>query len=153
MGIAFRSKGSPLLSNHVHQHTLKIGAEPSFPHCKLVSPFRDYEGILFDPYGPNPCAGNGGCGRPHILYKSSLRRYVLWVNAGTTGYPVAISSSPSVGFQFLNATAPIDSRFAGLIPADFSVEILGSHTPCIVTVEDAYQRPTERDFNLFNNKL
>lgn len=87
---------------------------------------RKYEGFLFDPYGNNPCSESGGCGRPHIIYNSNSSLYVLWANAGSSGYQVATSSSPSGPFTFLNSTAAIDPQFDGLQPADFTVERFGN---------------------------
>ncbi|KAK5135352.1 hypothetical protein LTR08_005294 [Meristemomyces frigidus] len=86
----------------------------------------NYEGFLFDPYGNNPCTASGGCGRPHIVYNANSKRYVLWANAGSSGYQVATSVSPSGPFVFLNSTAAIDPQFDGLQPADFTVETFGS---------------------------
>ncbi|KAK4550273.1 hypothetical protein LTR36_003240 [Oleoguttula mirabilis] len=85
-----------------------------------------YEGFLFDPYGNNPCAAAGGCGRPHIVYNSNSSSYVLWANAGSSGYQVAIGASPTGPFTFLNTTAAIDPQFDGLQPADFTVETFGN---------------------------
>ncbi|KAK4574517.1 hypothetical protein LTR86_001358 [Recurvomyces mirabilis] len=85
-----------------------------------------YNGFLFDPYGANPCAQAGGCGRPHVVFVHKTSTYVLWANAGSSGYPVAASSSPSGPFTFLNSTASIDPQFDGLQPADFAVETFGN---------------------------
>ena len=86
-----------------------------------------YEGFLFDPFSPtSPCNAAGGCGRPHILYNSNSSQYVLWANAGSSGYQVATSDSPSGPFTFLPNTAAIDPQFDGLQPADFTVETFGS---------------------------
>lgn len=84
-----------------------------------------YEGFLYNPFSETPCNASGGCGRPHILYNQKSSTYVLWANAGTSGYVVATSSSPSTGFEFAASTAAIDPTFAGLQPADFSVESFG----------------------------
>ena len=84
-----------------------------------------YEGFLFDPSSPNsPCNGLGGCGRPHIIYHAESSQYILWANAGSEGYQVATSSSPSGPFTFLPNPATIDPKFDGLQPADFTVELL-----------------------------
>ncbi|KAK5124275.1 hypothetical protein LTR85_001978 [Meristemomyces frigidus] len=85
----------------------------------------EYEGFLYDPYGNTPCAASGGCGRPHIVYNSNSSRYILWANAGSSGYQVATSASPVGPFEFLNTTAAIDPQFDGLQPADFTVETFG----------------------------
>jgi hypothetical protein len=85
-----------------------------------------YEGSLFDPFTNNPCSQEGGCGRPHIIYNANTSTYILWANAGSTGYQVAASSSPIGPFTFLNSTAAIDPQFDGLQPADFAVESFGN---------------------------
>jgi len=92
---------------------------------KLTAWKRKYEGFLFDPYSRNPCAQAGGCGRPHILYNSNSSEYILWANAGSSGYQVATSCSPTGPFTFLNTTAAIDPQFDGLQPADFTIESFG----------------------------
>ncbi|THX73596.1 Arabinanase/levansucrase/invertase [Aureobasidium pullulans] len=84
-----------------------------------------YEGLLFDPANKNnPCAGSGGCGRPHIVYNPNKKSYVLWANAGEVGYVVATSTSPTGPFVFSAARALIDPAFDGLQPADFTVEVI-----------------------------
>ncbi|KAH0344649.1 Arabinanase/levansucrase/invertase, partial [Aureobasidium melanogenum] len=84
-----------------------------------------YEGFLFDPAGKNnPCAASGGCGRPHILYNTNTKTYVLWANAGSPGYAVATSKSPTGPFVFSTARALVDPTFDGLQPADFTVEVI-----------------------------
>ena len=84
-----------------------------------------YEGFLFDPESPDsPCNALGGCGRPHMVYNDRSRQYVLWVNAGSTGYRVSTSASPSGPFTFLQSPATIDPKFEGLQPADFAIETL-----------------------------
>lgn len=86
-----------------------------------------YEGFLFDPYSPDsPCNASGACGRPHIIYDAKRSRYVLWVNAGSEGYRVSTSTSPSGPFTFLQSPASIDPKFDGLQPADFTVELLSN---------------------------
>ena len=85
-----------------------------------------FEGYLFDPTVKNPCDNIGGCGRPHIVYNTQNKQYVLWMNAGSTGYIVAISSSPSGPYAFASSTAMIDPAFDMLQPADFAVETFGS---------------------------
>lgn len=84
------------------------------------------EGYLYDPSGKTPCDASGGCGRPHIVYNAASKMYILWANAGSDGYPIATSSSPSSGFVFLASTASIDAKFDGLQPADFAVETYGN---------------------------
>lgn len=86
---------------------------------------RKFEGFLFDPESSNPCDALGGCGRPHIVYNGKSKTYVLWANAGSSGYIVATSKSPSGPFSFLSSTAAIDPQFNGLQPADFAVETFG----------------------------
>ncbi|EMD00452.1 hypothetical protein BAUCODRAFT_152944 [Baudoinia panamericana UAMH 10762] len=85
-----------------------------------------YEGFLFDPYSNTPCNDLGGCGRPHIVFNPITQLYILWANAGSSGYPVATSSTPSGPFFFLSSPAAIDPQFNGLQPADFTVEILNN---------------------------
>jgi hypothetical protein len=85
-----------------------------------------YEDFLYNPFSDNPCNNIGGCGRPHILYNQKSQTYVLWANAGPSGYIVATSNSPSTGFQFASSTAAIDPAFNGLQPADFAVESFGN---------------------------
>jgi hypothetical protein len=86
---------------------------------------RQYEGFLFDPAGKNnPCAASGGCGRPHIVYNPHNKNYILWANAGSPGYVVATSTSPSGPFVFSSARALIDPAFDSLQPADFTVEVI-----------------------------
>lgn len=84
-----------------------------------------YEGFLYDPFATNPCNALGGCGRPHIVYNAKSSKYVLWANAGASGYVVATSTSPSGPFAFLPSPAAIDPQFDGLQPADFAVESFG----------------------------
>jgi hypothetical protein len=93
-----------------------------------------YEGFLYDPYSTTPCDQTGGCGRPHILYSQKSEQYVLWADAGSSGYIVATSSSPSTGFVFSNETAAIDPKFDGLQPADFSVESFGDKAYLVFSV-------------------
>lgn len=88
---------------------------------------RHFEGFLYDHHVDNPCNGIGGCGRPHILYNDHSKKYILWANAGSSGYIIATSSSPSSGFEFTTSTAMIDSRFDSLQPADFAVERFGNN--------------------------
>ncbi|KAI4753143.1 Arabinanase/levansucrase/invertase [Aureobasidium sp. EXF-3400] len=83
-----------------------------------------YEGFLFDPAGKNPCAASGGCGRPHIVYNPNNKNYVLWANAGSPGYVVATSTSPSGPFVFSANRALVDPAFDSLQPADFTVEVI-----------------------------
>ncbi|CAK4031328.1 Arabinanase levansucrase invertase [Lecanosticta acicola] len=85
-----------------------------------------YEGFLFDPYSENsPCEASGGCGRPHIVYNPTSEQYILWANAGSPGYVVAASKSPTGPFVFSKGIALIDPQFDGLQPADFTVESYG----------------------------
>lgn len=84
-----------------------------------------YEGLLYDPTVTNPCDAIGGCGRPHILYNKPTAKYVLWANAGSSGYIVATSTAPAGPYSFLSKTAAIDPQFAALQPADFAVESFG----------------------------
>ncbi|THX13944.1 Arabinanase/levansucrase/invertase [Aureobasidium pullulans] len=84
-----------------------------------------YEGYLFDiDDGKNPCTGSGGCGRPHIIYNQNASTYILWANAGSVGYQVATSDSPTGPFVFESSPAMIDPQFDGLQPADHAVEII-----------------------------
>lgn len=86
-----------------------------------------YNGFLFDPNSSNsPCAASGGCGRPHIVYNQKSQKYILWANAGSPGYAVATSQSPSGPFTFLTQRAVIDPQFNSLQPADFTVESYGN---------------------------
>lgn len=94
---------------------IKSYSSPDLKHWK-------YEGFLYDPTTPNPCDAIGGCGRPHIVFNSESKTYVLWANAGSSGYIVGTSTSPSGPFTFMNETAAIDPQFDGLQPADFAVE-------------------------------
>jgi hypothetical protein len=90
----------------------------------LIRLSRQYEGFLFDPAGKNPCAASGGCGRPHIVYNPNNKNYVLWANAGSPGYVVATSTSPSGPFVFSANRALVDPAFDSLQPADFTVEVI-----------------------------
>ncbi|KEQ66123.1 Arabinanase/levansucrase/invertase [Aureobasidium melanogenum CBS 110374] len=95
----------------------------SYSSVDLVS--WQYEGFLFDPSGKNnPCAGSGGCGRPHIVFNANTKTYVLWANAGAPGYAVATSKAPTGPFVFEAHRALIDPAFDNLNPADFSVEVI-----------------------------
>ncbi|KAF2151532.1 glycoside hydrolase family 43 protein, partial [Myriangium duriaei CBS 260.36] len=85
-----------------------------------------YEGYLYDPAVSNPCNNIGGCGRPHILYNSAKKQYIFWANAGSSGYIIATSSSPSGPFTFAPTTAQLDPRYAALQPADFAVETVNN---------------------------
>lgn len=85
---------------------------------------RKYEGFLYDNVAVTQCLAAGGCGRPHIVYSPKSKNYVLWANAGSSGYLVATSSSPKGPFTFSNSTAVIDPKFADLQPADFTVEVI-----------------------------
>lgn len=85
---------------------------------------RKYEGFLYDPAAVTQCLESGGCGRPHIVYNTNSSKYILWANAGSSGYLVATSSSPTGPFVFANSTAAIDPQFDGLQPADFTVEVI-----------------------------
>lgn len=62
-------------------------------------------------------------GRPHVIFNSKTKQYVLWSNLGT-GYTVATSSAPNTLFSTVG-TAALDPQFAGLQPADESVTIIG----------------------------
>lgn len=84
-----------------------------------------FEGFLYDPYSKTACDESGGCGRPHIVYNAGLKKYILWANAGSNGYQVATSSSPSSGFVFAASTAKLDPKVEGLQPGDFAVEAFG----------------------------
>lgn len=64
---------------------------------------------------------SGGCGRPHILYNHNTTQYVMWADAGTNGYPVATSSSPTGPFTFLETRAAFDPQFDGREPADLAI--------------------------------
>lgn len=81
-----------------------------------------YKGFLFDSFSQNPCNASGGCGRPHIVYSTKSAKYILWANAGSSGYVIATSSSPSGPFTFSANRAAIDPQFNGVQPADFAVE-------------------------------
>lgn len=85
----------------------------------------EYEGFLYDPTLANPCNASGGCGRPHIIYNPTSQKYILWANAGSSGYQVATSVSPTGPFTFASSAAAIDPQFDGLQPADFAVETIG----------------------------
>lgn len=50
--------------------------------------------------------------------------YILWANAGSVGYQVATSDSPTGPFVFKSSPAMIDPQFDGLQPADQGVEII-----------------------------
>lgn len=84
-----------------------------------------YEGFLYDQASPtSPCNAAGGCGRPHIIYNPSSKQYILWANAGSSGYLVATSISPTGPFIWSASPAAIDPQFALLQPADFAVEVI-----------------------------
>ncbi|KAA8567505.1 hypothetical protein EYC84_007981 [Monilinia fructicola] len=58
-------------------------------------------GLLFDPTEnatATLCKGDGDCGRPHIVYNPASSLYILWLNAGTPGYAIFTSSSPTSGY-------------------------------------------------------
>ena len=119
-GNSFANSGLPSLSGS------NIGVAfgiKSYSSVDLVN--WAYEGFLYNPFSENPCNNIGGCGRPHIVYSEKSKKYVLWANAGQSGYIIATSSSPSTGFEFASTTAAIDPRFDGLQPADFAVESFG----------------------------
>ncbi|KAG9517633.1 Arabinanase/levansucrase/invertase, partial [Aureobasidium melanogenum] len=111
-----------LYGNSFSETGVAFGIE-SYSSVDLVN--WQYEGFLFDPAGKNnPCAASGGCGRPHILYNTNTKTYVLWANAGAPGYAVATSTSPTGPFVFSAARALVDPAFDGLQPADFTVEVI-----------------------------
>lgn len=58
------------------------------------------------------------------MYNNQSSTYVLWANAGPSGYQVATSKSPSGPFAFLASTAAIDPQFDGYQPADFTIELI-----------------------------
>ncbi|KAL1297200.1 hypothetical protein AAFC00_004770 [Neodothiora populina] len=83
-----------------------------------------YNGFIFNPEEVTVCQGSGACGRPHIVYNPNTKQYILWANAGSSGYVVASASRPTGPFEFSNITTAIDPQFNGLQPADFTVEIV-----------------------------
>lgn len=62
------------------------------------------KGFLFDastPVWQSRCNGSTyGCFRPHVIYNSSTKKYILWINVydNVTGYRVFTSTSPAGPF-------------------------------------------------------
>ncbi|KAF4635398.1 hypothetical protein G7Y89_g2700 [Cudoniella acicularis] len=87
-------------------------------------------GFLFDPNTPEiqsfctpPLSGN--CGRPHIVYSPTTQTYVLWVNAGTPGYAIFTSSSPTSGYILSEDRALVGYQPPGpFMAGDFSVAVI-----------------------------
>ncbi|KAJ5738024.1 hypothetical protein N7493_001179 [Penicillium malachiteum] len=84
----------------------------------------NYEGFLFDPTTTDACSGSGGCGRPHIIYNTKTKKYILWANSD--GYVVATSDNPATGYKFLGSQPTLDPVVAKLNPADFAVELINN---------------------------
>lgn len=83
------------------------------------------QGFLFDPNDSGNaaiCAMNGNCGRPHVLYNDANKEYVLWVNAGTSGYQLFTSAQPYSGFTAVAQTAAVGYGTPATAVADFTVE-------------------------------
>lgn len=91
-----------------------------------------YNGFLWDQNSIPPYHELGGYGRPHIVYNKQNKQYVLWANAGSSGYMVATSTSPSGPFTFLNKTAAIDPQLASLQPSDHMVTTLANGTGYLI---------------------
>jgi hypothetical protein len=86
-----------------------------------------YNGYLFDPNTTEiatVCALGGTCGRPHIVYSSSTKTYVLWVNAGSPGYVTFSSSTPTSGYLLSPNRALIGTQPPGTQGGDFSVAVI-----------------------------
>lgn len=89
-----------------------------------------FNGLAVDPSDPTiealclaPLSGN--CGRPHIIYSAAKNDYVLWVNAGSPGYIVFTSSSPTSGFVQNANRALVGFQPPGPFQAgDFSVHVI-----------------------------
>ncbi|KAL9062784.1 MAG: hypothetical protein Q9157_008634 [Trypethelium eluteriae] len=84
-------------------------------------------GFLFDPNTTSIstlCAESGNCGRPHIIYNEVTREYVLWVNAGSPGYVLFTSRSPTSGYTQLIDRALIGTQPPGTQGGDFSVAVI-----------------------------
>ncbi|KAJ5924984.1 hypothetical protein N7454_007623 [Penicillium verhagenii] len=84
----------------------------------------NYEGFLYDPTSTDACSGSGGCGRPHIVYNTKTKKYILWAN--NDGYVVATSDYPATGYKFLTTQPALDPVVAKLNPADFAVELINN---------------------------
>jgi hypothetical protein len=67
---------------------------------------------------------SGNCGRPHIVYSSSTKTYVLWVNAGAPGYAIFTSSTPTGGYALSTNRASIGYQPPGTQGGDFSVALI-----------------------------
>ncbi|CZR54322.1 uncharacterized protein PAC_04206 [Phialocephala subalpina] len=88
-----------------------------------------FNGLAFDPNTAEietlclaPLSGN--CGRPHIVYSAANNDYVLWVNAGSPGYVLFTSSSPTSGFVQNSDRALVGVQPPGPFQAgDFSVHV------------------------------
>lgn len=86
-----------------------------------------YNGYLFSPSDPSivaVCAMSGTCGRPHIIYDTTTKTYVLWVNAGSPGYVIFTSSSPTSGYVLSAERALIGYQPPGTQGGDFSVAVI-----------------------------
>ncbi|QSZ30458.1 hypothetical protein DSL72_000012 [Monilinia vaccinii-corymbosi] len=65
-------------------------------------------GLLFDPTESEMakiCEGAGNCGRPHIVYNPPSSQYILWLNAGSPGYLIMTSYSPTSGYALKSTRA------------------------------------------------
>lgn len=73
-------------------------------------------------------SGNGGCGRPHIVYSEATKKYVLWVNAGSPGYVTFTSSEPTKGYvqtEARSTVGPMDTGIqTGIQAGDFAVRVI-----------------------------
>ena len=58
------------------------------------------------------------------MYNQETQKYVLWSNAGSSGYLIASSTSPTGPFVLADTRAAIDPQFADLQPADLAVEVI-----------------------------
>jgi hypothetical protein len=86
-----------------------------------------YNGYLFDANTAEIstlCAMSGNCGRPHIVYSSSTQTYVLWVNAGSPGYVIFTSATPTSGYVLSPDRALISNQTSTTQGGDFSVAII-----------------------------
>lgn len=101
--LLWRHRGFRLL------RTISPGIRELINHHRI----RKSEGVLLEECG----------GRPHVIYNPTTQKYVLWHNLDT-GYSVATSSSPNAPFTGVGV-ATLDPQFAGLQPADHSVNVFG----------------------------
>ncbi|KAK3068824.1 hypothetical protein LTR53_013304 [Teratosphaeriaceae sp. CCFEE 6253] len=115
--------------NQIDAYGSKINCEPLLPNwnTKPAAYLADFNGTYYL-YG-NSFSTTGvafGIKSYSSVDLEHCSTYVLWANAGSSGYQVATSASPSGPFTFLNNTASIDPQFDGLQPADFTVEIINN---------------------------